>query len=828
LEGSVRLLDSSGLPVGGVTIDITWLGSSEPLSERELHPVTRADGLATFSFRAVPATPVDQGHALIFNYPGSGAGGLVLGADSTQFVGVRFPTSLTALASVDLQEVAVGQPLTVSGVLTSQTQVVSGATIQLSLDSIVLGSDETDPLGRYSISVQNLPIATSPGPHELRVQFAGTPSLVASQLGLPTFVRASSVTALIAPPNVLTLGATIQVRGTVSIPGVGPLGAVPVSISLGDVRLATVTTNAAGAFEMLISWPTVAVPAGTNALTASFAGTPEATASTVSSSVLVVAPTRLTFEARVLARLTDNDIDGTLKATDGTPLPGRLLNVTLGEESLGTVLTDSQGLFKAKVPANLLPDIGLVLAQGHFNDTENLFLESRGSRIYQVKTASRLDLQGDTGSRREVFLRGTLQTNETEPISSAAVAYTFGNLSGVVTTGTDGRFEARLTDLAWLPLGPVKWTAEFAGTNQTAPTKANQTTLIASSSSVVVDAPREVGAGGSMPVKALLLEDDGKAAPSFPVATYRLDDGAEQALESTSNPIQFDLHLAPDLGRGNHTLHLIFGGNKTLAASAGAASFAVKEPVTIEIRFLNETSAAREPVTVELRLLNANGVPIPRTTIGVVANTAPLPFLATTDNEGRATVILPAPHEGELIVQARFIGSASQAATQSAASLPVEMVAPKVLGAPPAFWLIGFTALVALAIAALVGVSVLAWPQTSLIRALERTIRRIEAGDPYAAAVMLAYKRLTLYAERYGFYEAPSETAREFVNALGQVVPLVGGHAETLIDLFDHARYGTDGTLTVIHRQQAVDALRSIRHAVEQTARAVQRAGVPT
>lgn len=828
LEGSVRLLDSSGLPVGGVTIDITWLGSSEPLSERERHPQTRADGLATFSFRAIPAAPVDEGHALIFNYAGSGAGGLLQGKDTTQFVGVRFPTDLTALASVDLQQVAVGQPLTVSGVLTSRNQAVSGAMIQLSMDSILLGSDETDPLGRYSIRVQNLPVTTSPGTHELRVRFAGTPSLVSSQLALPTFVRASSVTALVAPPNVLTLGATIQVRGTVSIPGVGPLAAVPVSVSLSDVPLATVTTNAAGAFEMLIPWPANAIPAGTKVLKASFSGTPEATASTASSSVLVVAPTRIKFDAKVLARLAANEITGILEATDGTPLPGRLLNLTLGPDNLGTALTDAQGRFKAKVPANLLPDIGSVRVQGHFNDTENLFLESRGSHVYQVKTGSRLELGSDIGSRREVFLRGTLETNETEPIGSAAIAYTFGNLSGVATTGTDGRFEARLTGLKWLPLGPVKWTAEFAGTNQTAPTKSNQTTLIASSSSVVVDAPREVGAGGSMLVKALLLEDDGKAAAGFPVAAYRLDDGAEQALESTSNPLQFEIHLAPDMVRGNHTLHLMFGGNQTLAASAGAASFAVKEPVTIDIRFLNETTAAREPVTVELRLLNASGVPIPRTTIGVVANTAPLPFLATTDSEGRATVVLPAPHEGELIVQARFIGSTSQAATQSAASLPVEMAAPTVLGAPPAFWLIGFTALVALAVAALVGVSVLAWPQTSLIRALERTIRRIEAGDPYAAAVMLAYKRLTLYAERYGFFEAPSETAREFVTALGHVVPLVGGHADTLIDLFDHARYGTDGTLTVIHRQQAVDALRSIRVAVEQTARAVRHAGVPT
>jgi hypothetical protein len=158
-------------------------------------------------------------------------------------------------------------------------------------------------------------------------------------------------------------------------------------------------------------------------------------------------------------------------------------------------------------------------------------------------------------------------------------------------------------------------------------------------------------------------------------------------------------------------------------------------------------------------------------------------------------------------------------AAQSASSQEVEVQAAAFLARAAS--VLGWVALaVALLLAALAAVVYMkARSSQRVVRVLEQAERQIRAGDPWAAAVLLAYRRLSDYVATLGFDELPGETPRAFVDALRARVPVPDDAAVALVVLFERARY-LGGSMEASDARWARTTLHAIIRSIQDAIKA--------
>ncbi len=223
-----------------------------------------ADGTATLTTSAltVGSHPLSAQFAAVGNYDGSTR-------DLVQVVGqARTVTTVTSSTSPSV----FGAPVTFTATVTRAGGPVNVGSVQFAVGSTPLGAVPVAGDGTAALTTS----ALSAGAHTISATFSGTAELARSTKSVDQVVgQAASSTLLAGTPNPSTFGQSVTFTATVASAG-SPFGAGTVQFSAGSTVLcASVDVDGTGT----ATCDTMALPGGTQAITAAFSGTDDVTGS---------------------------------------------------------------------------------------------------------------------------------------------------------------------------------------------------------------------------------------------------------------------------------------------------------------------------------------------------------------------------------------------------------------------------------------------------------------------------------------------------------------------------------------------------------------------
>lgn len=820
LEGTVRLADLSGTALGSRTLSITWAGTNPPTT---LTRTTSDEGVATF---ALPATPPAPGaFDLTVEYAGES---LVAGTSTTESVNVVFPTSVTFDEAVTSRTGSSGQNVRAAGHVARGGLPVADVTLTLSVGGIPAGTLTTDPAGRFDGSM-SLPSTLSAGDHELTASFPGSPFLKpSSSTRLVTLHEASGIVITAAPAEA-AVGDTLIIDGLLRRPDGSGLSGFDVAAKLDGRYLNATTTDDAGGFQFQGRIP-ASTAVGTTMLVVLFNGTETVGGSETQTQVRVTSSTHLAVPSMIVARDTSAVVRGTLRDANDAGVAGQPIHISWGGKKVSTAVTAPNGSFAKALPEDLTSELGSFTVNAEFVPGEaGLYGPAKAATTYFVRSGSEITTDPSAGGRNRISVSGLVRTTEGEPVRDASVEIRFGGLNNTVASNATGHFQADFRDLD-LPVGTIPWSAAYDGNTTLTASQAEGEAILRTTTTTRFTGPPDAGLGTTVRIEVGILEDDGRAleAPGRIRVTLGNQDPVEHTIERVPATVEVPVPAAMPVGPAEIIVEYL--GDEYRDPSRGPRTVDVKDAAVLTVTPNSERSLPGRPVSFLVSLQDAGGHPIANATVGVAATTSPLPFEVTLDENGEATVTLPAPADGALDVQATYLGSDSYASTTQAAAVPVGAT-PTALQAAvaddSALLTVPLAVVAALSALSLVAAVVLARRRALLDHALDRVIHRLEAGDSYAAAVLLAYKRLSVYLRRFGFKERAGETPEEFLLALADVVPIDHVEARTLADLFDHARYNPDSRLGPRERLRASGAFRKLRLSIERAVSQRRRGGTP-
>ncbi len=261
---------------------------------------------------------------------------LLASTGSNTFVVTPDPTVLTYTGATTAN---VGSPITLSGVLTAFGSPVANRTVTFTLGS---GStkqtctDSTDSTGTASCVITSVTQAVATVP--VTDTFAGDSYYLASNASgsvkvsapapIPTTLKVNSATGQY---NTSTTVSAVLTNANTS----APIAGEPVTLTLNGTETCTGTTNSTGTASCSV---TPSEAKGTYPLTGSFAGdtvpNPDLLASTGSSTFVVTPdPTAMTYTGATTANVGSPITLSGVLTTNGTPLAGKTVTLTLGSGS---------------------------------------------------------------------------------------------------------------------------------------------------------------------------------------------------------------------------------------------------------------------------------------------------------------------------------------------------------------------------------------------------------------------------------------------------------------------------------------------------------------
>lgn len=817
VTGRVHLEDASGIPIGG-TPSATWTvgAATRPVS---LSP-TAEPGVFAFEFPADVPGPAQYRLHVTF----AGRAG-VTPSTAAADIPIRFPTALDASVVGGGTTAPAASLVRIRGVLRTAAGPVSGASVEFGEGSNLLGTALTSAAGTFEALV--LPSTTSAGDIEIQVAYRGSLVHGANAMLLPLRLRESTTILMTLPSGGYELGRPLPLTGRLlRVPSMTPLAGAAVNVSIDGTRLGASMTGADGTFLLTAPFPPELEP-GTHSVRFAFGGSSLFESAEAEQAAAFATGTRVLLSPQTIAAGAGGSLKGRLVSADGRALAGQPVRAFWNGDEVPAGLTAYDGSFAIHVPAALVPQVGPATFRALFEaDPTGLLLGSESEVACSVKAATRLLLPVGNATRTSFPLAGWLLTQAGLPVPLVPVTLRVGDEELQATTAQDGSFQQALSRPLRAEVGPFAWRARFAGDEWHAPSDALGVNVVHSSTRLELVTPANASMGQRIFVSAMLLQDDGRPAPSIPTGLLEFDGVVVGRVRDRTLPATLALDLPALASLGRHTIRLSFPGNETLQASSASQTIEIKEPAQIELTMGRGPFRPHEPVTVQVRVLGPDGLPVARRTIGIASNSVSLPFEVATDEEGRAVATVPAPEAGDLRVQATFLGTERIAAATAQASARVAsagtLAAAAAAAAPalvPYFALGGFLFLAMLATALLAG-----RPDRLLLQSLDEMLRRFEAPNPSAAGILVAYERLSRFVARHGFRERPGETAREFLGALSKAVPLERQDLEALGFLFDRARYGDAERLGPKDRLRGGIALRRLRDGVEQFVSA-RRAG---
>jgi hypothetical protein len=504
---------------------------------------------------------------------------------SANFVVTLEETELTYTGGTVAQN---GQPLTVSGVLTSDAGAtpLGGQPVTFTLgsgSSAQTCTGTTTSTGSVSCSIA---VANQPqGPIPVTDTFAQ--NAYYQQASHSATVNLPEGTTLTVSPGSGTYNGSTTLTGTlVNTYTTQPVANEPVTLTLNGSQPCTATTNASGVASCTVT-PTE--PPGTYSLTGSFGGDTSTTPVLLSSSgsstfVESKAPSAVTYTGSTSTTTGQPpNLSATLTTATGTPLPGQTVTFTVGTgygAQHCSATTNAAGRASCNICSYNQSTSPLPVTVTYGGNT--YYSSSSTTQSVTVITPTTLSVSATTATYGQpVTLTGTLTNSVTgQGITGQTITLTLnGTQTCTATTGSYGKGSCTVTPTEASGTYPV--TGSFAGNTTTSPQLAassgsNKVVVNGAPTTIVYTGATSVTNGQSLTLSATLTSN-GTPLGNQPV-TLTLGTGrSTQSCNATTNSSGAASCSIQSVNQvsGTVTVTVSYAGNTTYAASSSSAGLRV-------------------------------------------------------------------------------------------------------------------------------------------------------------------------------------------------------------------------------------------------------------
>lgn len=324
----------SGAGVAGKTVQFTLNGASVGSATTDLNGVATLSGVANSDSVGTHTGVVGASFAGDSDFTSStGTGDLVVSAAATTLNSVSGTATFggTATLTATLNSSATGQP-------------IPGATINFSLGGTAAGTAVTNASGVATLSGVANPFGAGTQTGSVSVSFAATTNYQAST-GTGNLVVSKAATAVSAVSGNAVQGNAATLTATLKSSVTGqPVQGVTVSFSLSGTNAGTATTNSNGVATLTGVANSQPVGAYPGAIVASFGGNANYLNSSATGAFTVsAAGSTLTLVSGTSTFGGTATLTATL-SSGGSLLAGKTVNFTLDGASVGSGVTDSNGV----------------------------------------------------------------------------------------------------------------------------------------------------------------------------------------------------------------------------------------------------------------------------------------------------------------------------------------------------------------------------------------------------------------------------------------------------------------------------------------------------
>lgn len=806
LPVNATLEDALGNPLPDRELTVAWDGT-EPATERTA--TTDTQGAIQLT---LPEPDGIGSTELRVRFPGSQ---YLREAERATTVTVLSPSNLTI--DVDGHPTRAGGNVTVTGRLTSQDAPVPAATITVTAKGSQANAT-TNPDGTFHTRLR-VPSSVSAGALPVLASFEGTEHVAAAQA--QTEIQVLGLARVQAPAQVMipqATGGLIEGRlvdgrdsgipGHVNLQADGLPGAQAAAGSDGRWRMALPAGLPRGAYAASLQVPaTDAHAAATHPL--------ELVVRSQAGFALAGVPDVVHPGGRL-------DVAGQLEGADGVPVPDAGVTIRFGTETV-QVLTGEQGRFQATLSIPEDAPLGARALHASYGGTVDRSLtNASATRTVHVKQATDLSLSTRHTPLAHPSLAGRLTGPEGDGRAGEPVHVTLrdpdtGALvdETVTPTSASGSFNATLLAPHLDQAQAANVTLVYPGSARLASTTVHGTVNLTTPLTWNASLPDELAHGEPVPVEGTVFDAAGARIGSGTVVA-RLDGHTVGQAPVRQGSFEMTIIAPPSVPPGPHELTVTLEPRGLHARTPLAGTVQVTTEASIDVQMTSEATQG-EPYQATVELADQAGRPIPNATLvywlASDGDTAP-PATARTNATGAAQLAGTVPdtlgsgQDAKLVVQAkdpRLSSNAAVATQTEVGGIPSNPIVEAGLAA---------AALILFAAAAYL-VHQRRRQVSEVEEIVEDLIRDLEAGNEYEVSVLHAYQRLTRHLETHGFLDQPEYSAREYLDAVQQALPLPRNQVEAFVSLFEEVRY-SPRTAGPTERSEATRLLRELRTSIHQ------------
>ncbi len=777
---NTTLTDALNEPLPDQPVTLTW-DATDPPTEVTVQTDAEGDADAT-----LPPADEPGPTNLTVRFDGTDT---LHPAQTTIPLPVQDPTNLTL--TPDVTAAAAGDPLPLQGTLTKQGDPLPHAPVQIRAGQATANTT-TGPDGTFQETLP-LPRNVQPGSLTLTAQYLGT-STVQPATGHATIEILGSAS-LDAPDHV-----TIPQRQGAHLTGhlhdaTGT--GIPGDVTLTGLDAGPLTSAASpdGAFR-IVTPPDQ--PRGTYTATLTAHPADDHAPTTHQLTATVQSQARIHLDPLPASTHPGDDVTLTGHLTDAHDDPLAHEALLLDAFDTHQPVTDEDGRFEATLTVPLDAELGPhEVTLDYAPEATPTVLPTTTTTALAVKDPTHLDVHTEHARMAHPHVAGTLTTPSGgvpgQPVTVQLANPETGTLLHETTTRTspDGAynatFPANLADHAL----PATATVHFPGTHTL--DDARHETTVNLTTPLRWDAAPPSTLPHNEPHTVEGTVHDAAGAPIHD-ATVVARLGNTTLQDATVKDGRFSLTLTapPTTEPGEHHLTIMLepAGLHVLTPLEGPVTVTTTPTVTMD---LDTSLDAGEPYRATARVTDQAQRPLSNVTlvhwVRVEDEQATRPATLHTDENGQARISGTVPEdtpsdEVEIVVLAHDTRLTEEAAVASSANVAF----PAAMSLAP-----GVLALVVLSTIA-AGAYLAHRRQRQLDEMhdiVEDLLDDLVAGNEYEASVIRAYRVLNQHLEEHGFLERPDHTAREYLNAVRQAMPLRRESVDAFISLFEEVRYSS-------------------------------------
>ena len=582
--------------------------------------------------------------------------------------------------------VTLGQSVTLTATVGQTSSSVPTGSINFMNGSVSLGQASLDSQGTATLVLSSL----AAGSYSVVGSYSGDSNYPAGESGVVSLqVLSTTETTLVASPNPVAAGQTLNMVATVSASGTASLSGT-VNFMNGSTVLGSGSVNASGVATLSIA----SLPAGTYSLTAQYSGTASFVASTSAAASVTVTASTATTTTSLVASPNPVTVGQTLNlvatvSASGTASLSGTVNFMNGSTVLGSASVSSSGIATLSIAS--LP-AGTYSLTARYMGNSNFLASTSAAASLTVTASTAATITSLAASPNPVTTGQTLNlvaTVRTSGTTSLSGTVNFMNGSTVLGSGSVNASGVATLSIASLPTGTYSLTARYMGnSNYLASTSAaaslTVTAATAATITSLVASPNPVTVGQTLNMVAT-VSASGTASLS---GTVNFMNGSTVLGSASVNSSGVATLSIASLPAGTYSLTARYMGNSNyLTSTSPASSVAVttSAPTTTISLVALPNPVTEGQALVLTATVTESGTPSPTGTVSFMNGSAVM-GTAVLNSSGVATLSITSLAVGTYSITAQYpsvagnnpqgSGSASPASatvlvTVDAATVPI-------------------------------------------------------------------------------------------------------------------------------------------------------------